>query len=269
MFSIIIPVHNQLGLVAKCIESVIKNTKQPYSLVVINDGSDEETTTFLNNIRQEGILSCLLRNEQRKGFSYSCNKGIKAIKADYYCLLNSDTEIGTYDWTNKIREVNADITGVLSNNATSQSIPTRDGDELIEGYTPIMFGQLIELLSEKRYPETIFVNGFCYIIKQQVIDKIGLLDEEKYPHYGSEDEYTFTAKSKGFTTKIADNVFVYHKSNQSYKLEREGMIKQTVGQFIKDWGQDKVVKGIHKSYQATDYLREKVNKIFKIMEKTK
>jgi GT2 family glycosyltransferase/Tfp pilus assembly protein PilF len=259
--SIIIPVHNQKELLEKCINSLIKKTKNSFQLILVDDSSNIETSTYCKKLRDQDIVSCYLQNQKPMGFSYSCNRGLRAFKSDYYCLLNSDTEIGTYNWLEKIINVGESdkdigILGVVSNNATSQSVPSEGN--LLPNFTVDSFSNLIEILTENNNPEVPLINGFCYIIKNSALEKVGFFDEKKYPHYGSEDNYTFLAAKKGFKSVIVDSVFVYHKSNCSYKGLREKIVSVTIPQFNNDWGLKKVKEAIEKSYAALQYLRDKI-----------
>ena len=47
---IIIPVWNQLELTKKCLNSISENTKIPFHLIIIDNGSDDETREYLRKI---------------------------------------------------------------------------------------------------------------------------------------------------------------------------------------------------------------------------
>lgn len=263
MFSIIIPVHNHPEFLAPCIRSIQLKTRRPYKLTIVDDGSDKKTADLLSKLRAGGAVDCLLRNEEALGFTAACNRGIRALETDYYCLLNSDTEIGTSSWNNKItaamepfREIG--LASVLSNNAINQSIPAPG--PLLPGYTPDTFAAVIEDLTENRNPISPLIHGFCYTIKKSVIEKIGLLDGDKYPHYGSEDDFTMKAAAAGFKGIIVDSVFIYHYNRGSYRENRAAIVAGTVKQFTEEWGAGKVRAAAIASFAAVQYLRLRVIK---------
>lgn len=259
MFSIIIPVHNHVEFLGPCFNSIRKKTKQPYCVVVVDDGSEEKTAALLRQMRGAGVIDCLLRNDTPLGFSAACNRGISAIEADYYCLLNSDTVIGSSSWNEKIiaaaaARPGAGLIGVLSNNAINSSIVTPG--PLLPGFTPESFAAVIDKLSEKKYPFSPIIHGFCYTITRATIERMGRLDAEKYPHYGSEDEYNFKAGAAGFFGIIADDVFVYHYNKGSYGAQHD--TARTVPLFLSEWGMEIVQAAADASAQAVHYLRKSV-----------
>ena len=79
MISIIIPTYlNHKGLV-ECIESVKKYTSGDYEVVVVANGSPEETRPLAT-----------LWFDQPLGFAKAVNEGIKVSKGEYVVLLNDD-----------------------------------------------------------------------------------------------------------------------------------------------------------------------------------
>jgi len=116
------------------------------------------------------------------------------------------------------------IVGPLSNNATYQSVPERygtDGDwainELPRGWDASRMARIVAEVSERKFPRAGFVNGFCYVIRRQVIDAIGLLDEKTFPKgYGEENDYSLRAARAGFELAIADQAYVWHVGSRSY-----------------------------------------------------
>jgi GT2 family glycosyltransferase len=261
MFSIIIPVHNHPEFLAPCLNSLLKHTLPPYRVTVVDDGSDDKTFTALQAMRIDGYIDVLLRNDTPLGFSAACNRGLRAVEADYYCLLNSDTQIGTPGWNDRIIEAldalpEIGLASVLSNAALNQSIPSPG--PLLPGYTPESFAAVIDAVTENRNPASRLIHGFCYIFTKAVFKKMGLLDEKKYPHYGSEDEYTFKAVAAGFQGVIVDSVFVYHHNAGSYQDTRTAIVAETGPQFLAEWGAEAVQRIAQEAFDSLGYLRVKV-----------
>lgn len=264
--NIIIPVHNQWNLLENCIDSIYKKTNNNFNIIVVNDGSDEETTFYCEKLLKNKKIHKLIHNLESTGFSNSCNQGIiYSGKCDYYCFLNSDTLIITENWLEKFINISEEDSkigciGVLSNNATMQSIGKKNlNKNEIENY-----GNWIVSLSENKLPETTFINGFCFFIKSNIIEEIGLFDCKVFPHYGSEDDYILRIREKGYKLIIADNIYIYHYSNQSYKSKRNEIIKSSSSNLLNKWGNEKIKKDSIFSYKVLEYLREKVSKnIFK------
>jgi GT2 family glycosyltransferase len=227
---IIICVHNALEDVKECLDSVQKFTEPSHSLILINDGSNEETTRFLEGFSKHRS-STLITNSGAMGYTFAANQGLRASKGDFVVLLNSDTVV-TPHWLERLIECaesdeKIGIVGPLSNTASWQSIPklTKNNDwadnPLPDGLTLNEMSSLIFDYSPKFFPTVRFLNGFCLLIKRQLITEIGYFDEQNFGKgYGEEDDYCIRAKQKGWDLVVADNVYIYHKQSRSYTNER-------------------------------------------------
>lgn len=88
--SIIIPVFNQAHYTAKCLESIFKNTPDGYEVIIVDNGSTDETPQLLSSYA--GKIR-VLRNATNQGFAKACNYGAKESRAPYLLFLNNDTEV--------------------------------------------------------------------------------------------------------------------------------------------------------------------------------
>lgn len=254
---VVIPIHNALSDVTACLESVLKNTEQPFHLFLVNDGSDQRTSAFLAAFAQENSACCsLIENEEAQGFTRAANAGLRKTNADYVVLLNSDTVVPSR-WLDRLLECgesNASIgvIGPLSNAASYQSVPElRDGkdwavNELPEGMNVDGMAEVVTRISGRRFPRVSFINGFCYAIKRSVIEKIGVLDEENFPRgYGEENDYSIRVREAGFELAIADNLYVFHAKSKSYSHEtRRELAKVGRDALNSKHGSDRVVDDI-------------------------
>lgn len=229
---IIICVHNAYEDVKRCIESVFEYTTEPFSIIIVDDGSEPQTRDYLRSLVQYSTNIKLIRNEKGNGYTVAANMGLKASEAEYCVLLNSDT-IVTAGWVDKMincmkSNENIGIVGPLSNTASWQSVPQLfgpDGDwsqNLIpEGFSVEDVGRLIEKYSPQIYVHVPLLNGFCLMIHRKVINSIGLFDEENFGKgYGEEDDYNLRAYKAGFGLAIADDTYIYHAQSKSYSNEK-------------------------------------------------
>lgn len=253
---IVVCVHNALADVKQCLESIVRYTHPPYSLILIDDGSDADTQTYLQGFASsQGAL--LVRNEQAKGYTFAANQGLARSTADYLVLLNSDTVV-TLNWLDRMigcaeSDPCIGLVGPLSNSATWQSIPEvfrLDGDweenKLPEGITIADMGMLVGKYSGRLYPRPPFLNGFCLMIKRQVIQQIGHFDEDTFGKgYGEENDYCLRALKAGWQLAVADDAFIYHAQSRSYSHERRKQLTaQTDQALTAKHGQQIILDGI-------------------------
>src|SRR3989304_8053181 len=101
--SVIIPTYNGLTYLKPCLESIERNTKWPFEVVIVDNGSEDGTQDWVVNagFKMDGQF---VRNEQNEGFAKANNKGVSVAKGDFICLLNNDT-IVTENWLTEIMNV--------------------------------------------------------------------------------------------------------------------------------------------------------------------
>ncbi|WP_414526889.1 glycosyltransferase [Nodularia chucula] len=253
---VIICVHNALEDVKKCLESVVRYSSMPYTIIIVNDGSQEETTQYLADFAHSQNVT-LIRNETAKGYTFAANQGLQKSKGDYAILLNSDT-IVTPNWLDRIvacgeSDPKIGIVGPLSNTASWQSIPeiTENGDwaenKLPSGMTVSYMGKLVADYSWRLYPRISFLNGFCLAIKRQTIASIGYFDEDTFgAGYGEENDYCLRAQKAGLQLAIADDTYIYHSQSRSYSHEkRKQLCDRADKALISKHGQQIVSDGVN------------------------
>lgn len=99
-FSVIIPLYNKAPYVAKAIQSVLSQTFTDYELVIVDDGSMDDSVAIASDII-EGHSNCRLLSQENAGVSVARNHGVEKSQGDYLCFLDAD------DWwdTNFLEEM--------------------------------------------------------------------------------------------------------------------------------------------------------------------
>ncbi|MHB2153907.1 glycosyltransferase family 2 protein [Calditrichota bacterium GD2] len=86
--SVIIPVYNRPQMVKRAIESVLAQTEAAHEILVINDGSTDETPCILEMFGKRITVV----NQAHKGVSAARNTGIRLARGEWIALLDSDDE---------------------------------------------------------------------------------------------------------------------------------------------------------------------------------
>ena len=104
-FDIIIPCYNVEHIIEKSIESVLSQEypKDKFSIIVINDGSTDNTLKCLNRFSFEENLT-LFSLESNKGLSAARNYGIRKGTSEIICFLDSDMVVQP-DWLLNIEKI--------------------------------------------------------------------------------------------------------------------------------------------------------------------
>lgn len=278
--TVVVPVHNAPQETRACIESIKKNKHDGLSLLLIDDGSADETKQILKIFSEKNKSWVkLIRHNHAKGYTLSVNEGFKVSSTDMTIILNSDT-IVTKDWAQKIADVmfssqGVGIVGPLSSAASHQSVPnikSRDGqtaiNELPKNKTPEDMNKYAEQWSyDNLFPRVPLVHGFCIAVKKEVIEKIGTFDEKLFPRgYGEENDFCFRATNAGFNLAVATNTYVFHHKSKSFiSKEREKLMDDGMKALVRSHGQRRVDRAVDtmKKNGVLMALRDKFYSLYK------
>lgn len=87
-FTVIVPLFNKEKYIEHAIQSILNQTFLDYEVLIINDGSTDESLSRIEPFLSNKIQ--LIEHENNKGLSAARNTGIKNAKADYVAYLDAD-----------------------------------------------------------------------------------------------------------------------------------------------------------------------------------
>lgn len=87
--SVIVPTHNCAGYLSSCIESALSQSFRDFELIIVDDGSDDDTAGVIETYRSERRL-LYIRKEKRGGLPSARNSGIAIARGDLIALLDAD-----------------------------------------------------------------------------------------------------------------------------------------------------------------------------------
>jgi len=86
--SVILPVHNRADVLPRAIESVIAQELADFELIVVDDGSTDESATLAQSFADDRIR--LIRLDKNRGGNVARNEGIRAARSPLIAFLDSD-----------------------------------------------------------------------------------------------------------------------------------------------------------------------------------
>jgi glycosyltransferase involved in cell wall biosynthesis len=86
--SVILPVHNRADVLSRAIESVLDQALREFELIVIDDGSTDESAKVAQSFGDERIK--VIRLDRNRGGNVARNEGIRAARAPLIAFLDSD-----------------------------------------------------------------------------------------------------------------------------------------------------------------------------------
>lgn len=104
--SIIIPVYNVEKTLGRCIESVIRQSFQNFEMILVDDGSKDNSATMVDEIaRTDNRISVI--HQCNQGLSVARNAGIKVAKGRYITFIDSDDFIAQDTYKSVMELLNA------------------------------------------------------------------------------------------------------------------------------------------------------------------
>ncbi len=146
-FSIIIPVYNVEKYIKKCLDSVFNQTYKDFEVIVINDGTPDNSMEIIKE------YDITVINQKNQGQSAARNAGIKKATGDYIIFLDSDD----YWRKDLLKEINKS----LKNNP---DVVRFQMQELFEGQDGILEH------NEKGFEGLNGVDAFNEIVKYHIVD---------------------------------------------------------------------------------------------------
>lgn len=89
-FSVIIPVYNAAITLEETLKSVENQTFRDFEVIVVNDGSTDESESIIDNWKERSSLHIILLNQENQGLGASRNRGVEVAKGHWIAFLDAD-----------------------------------------------------------------------------------------------------------------------------------------------------------------------------------
>lgn len=100
-FSVIIPAYNSEEFISRAVNSVLDQTYKNYELIIINDGSTDNTSKICHQFAHIN-KNIQVIDKKNEGLSAARNTGIKKASGEYLVFLDSDDKLHSSDTLQKI-----------------------------------------------------------------------------------------------------------------------------------------------------------------------
>ena len=260
---IIVLSYNGGELIKNCLKSLEKVDYPNLHVLVPDNGSTDDSVAQIKRFFPKVKV---IRNEDNRGFAAGNNVGIEyALKegADYCLLLNQDTEVEP-DFLKKLIKVASKDPkiGLLSPliywKRTKQVWFSKGK---INWFNMKTYHEKKEV-SGKPF-ESCFLTGCSLLIKKEVLEEIGFLDD-KFFLYWEDADFSVRARRAGFKAVVVPNSVIYHyeasetmNKNKIYWLVLSGLIffNKNTPLVLRPW-----VWFFVKLRRAKNWLDRKMNK---------
>ncbi len=175
-FSIIIPTYNRLSQLQATLESVYNQTINDFEVIVVDDGSSDGTSEFLNTVLRKNFN---VIHQTNKGPASARNSGIKIAKGELLAFTDDDCIVPN-DWLARFESIfnntNADVVAGFVQNA-SRSVFSAISQYIINYSVAYLY---------KMHTNTSFFTSNNIAYRKQVIMDAGGFDE-RFKNAGGEE----------------------------------------------------------------------------------
>lgn len=222
--SIIVITYNNVELTRCCIESVLRNTTYPnFELVVIDNASTDDTRNYLRYLHRTQPNITIKLNDQNLGFAAANNQGLRLAEGAYLLLLNNDTVVPR-GWVDPLlrhlENPQIGLVGPVTNSVGNEAKIEVDylGPDLAPDLEQMEdFAERHVSRHRGRAFDIPMLAMFCVAMRREVFEKIGFLDEAFGIGMFEDDDYSRRMQIAGLRVVCAEDAFVHHYGQASFK----------------------------------------------------
>ncbi len=234
--SVIVPAYNAEKYIEKCLDSILNQTKKEFEIIVVNDGSKDNTLDILNEYKNSYPHIIRVIDQENQGLSVTRNNAIKEAQGDYLVFIDSDDYIksdmleklfdkavsGGYDIVaSDVDCVYPDKTVLIESGVKEniKELSLEDKKKLFFGVYPVVVNKIYkrELFQNEDlffepgiwFEDVLFFHKLIPNIKS-----IGFVKESFYQYIQNPGSITYT-----YSDKLKDICFVMDKIVNYYKKE--------------------------------------------------
>lgn len=251
MISVVIPTYNGAEYLAQAIESILSQTLQDFELIVIDDGSIDETGAICERYQKVNSAQIRYFYQSNSGVSAARNKGVWLARGEFVAFLDHD-DIADAKWLENLMAgfSSADV-DVCAGRTTCLSY----SDSLIQSIVSLNSSFDEDFIDRSRIKEFMICSA---MIRRHVFEELGGFDEAL--PYGAEDNcltYRLNLADKKIIY-IADAIVHYRPRTTLKMLLRQRYL----------YGKSKIIlynkyKPLHKNFFQD--LFQLLNKIFVLL----
>jgi GT2 family glycosyltransferase len=229
--------YGRLNFTKRAVAAVAETTRHPHRLVVVDNGSDEETVAWLQRAQQSGDIDVLILNPENRGVAPAANQGWLALDAPYYVKLDNDIVLTKHGWLAELVAAYKQLpdAGMLGYNFEDVSYPLKQRASL------------------RVRPKLGHLGGACVLIGKRAHDAVGYWCEDYFPyseedcdmglrlgfagftHYYLEDEDAGLHLPHGRATPLEKGESLDDENDPDYRRFKDDARRSHIGRYSTFW----------------------------------
>ncbi len=221
LVSIIIVNWNGKEVFSDCLKSLQKIYYPNWELIVVDNGSYDGSNNLVKDFTLTLKRYYLIQNKKNEGFANANNQGFKKSNGKYILLLNNDTKISPSFLNTMIERMEQDkLIGAMQPKILLMDQPgllDNAGSFLTGSGFLQHWGFMQKDGSEfDKETEVFSAKGACLLIRTEVIEKIGLFDDQ-FISYFEESDFCYRVWLAGYKVIYFPKTYIYHKLGATSK----------------------------------------------------
>lgn len=223
LVSIIVPTRDNVGLLSKCIDSILAGTTyKRYEIIVVdNQSSEPATLRYLNSLACHARVR-VVKHDRPFNYSRINNDGVRHCKGSLICLLNNDVEVITPDWLEELvshavrPQVGAVGAMLYYPNDTIQHAGIIVGMHGVAAhpYSGMPRGYSGQMARARLTQAMSAVTAACMLVRRDVFEKVGGFDADLQVAY-SDVDFCLRVRQFGYTNIWTPFAELYHWESAS------------------------------------------------------
>ena len=201
--SVIIPAYNAGGALRACLDALLVQTILPNEVIVVNDGSADDTVRVA-----ESYSSVVLLSQSNQGPAKARNEGARHAKGDIIVFLDSDC-VPEKDWLEEMIKPfgKGNVVGVQGAYKSKQT-------NMVSRFDQIDIEYRYERM--KRSAKLDWIGSYSAAYRKNIfLDEKGF--DETFPRASGEDaEFSYRLSEKGHLLVFNPSAIVYHTHPESF-----------------------------------------------------
>lgn len=238
--SVIIPCYNVENYLNKCVDSVLDNELDNIEIILVNDGSKDNTLKIIKEYKKKYKDIIKLVDQENQGLSMARNAGIEVATGEYITFLDSDDYVDSKMYSSmleKAEENNFDLVvcglkmlypnyELNVSHGLSKDCNSKDEvKEVMYNIYPAAWNKIYkrEVIGNLRYKKGVWFEDFEFLYRLlPYVKSIGIVNEYYYYYLQREGSITYVYNSKLYDFLYnLDGLVEYYKNNGFYNEYKE------------------------------------------------